>query len=316
MPRQMIRRSLCVGLLVGNLVLGCQHSSLSVEPPPDLGPSFPLHLVSCGPSLTRDQILSIAERASFPKLHRTPAEAFRDFDISIYEDGCNYVFVASTHEPLAVEPISLTIDRFGRVVSPFECCWLGTCPWWCSDPPKELPLSSLSTGCHVVPRTSDPGSHSPFDAWLSCDGAPATLITNPLNLLGKVKIRSEAQALEFVRFFSSPQNHDMFGLGRFIELTTSQDYWGQNLVHLLRLDREFFRPLVDSVDVNGFCRDRAGIPSPCTLKQYSVRRLVILGDGVYEIQERVTAEGFYQLDSVRLVLDHLGRFGPFFQYAQ
>jgi hypothetical protein len=312
MPRSIVP-ALLVGFLgLGVSLLGCRHT----ESPSNLyAPHLAYRPFDCGPDLSREQILEIARRTAFPESDQSPEATFEDFELTIWEEDCEYVFFAVLREPLAVEPVQLTIDRFGRVTSFAQCCWLGSCPELCFEDTKELTLTSLRPECHIQQQAADAAFHFPWSAWLMCDEGEAHLITHPLNLLGKVEIRSEGQALEFLRFFSSPQNHRMFSLGGLFELNTSADYWGQDLVEVLGLGDRFHSPTITSAEVEGFCHDAGGIPTPCMLTDYTIERFIISGDAVYQVREQVTDQGLYRLSDMKLVLNDLGQFGPLYRYS-
>jgi hypothetical protein len=136
------------------------------------------------------------------------------------------------------------------------------------------------------------------------------LVTHPRNLLGKVRIRSKEEAIEFVRFFSSPYRHEMFDLDGLFEVTSSEEDWGQNIIKLTGLGDRFHPPDVTPRTHEGFCYDREGTFHECTITEYSIRRLAAFYDNnLYAVHEVVTSDGFYTLNSKELLLDDLSRFG-------
>ena len=69
-------------------------------------------------------------------------------------------------------------------------------------------------------------------------------MTHPLNLLGKVNIETPAQALEFVRFFSSGQSCEMFDLEGLLDIRadTAVEDWGQDFIARTGLGDIFHEP--------------------------------------------------------------------------
>jgi hypothetical protein len=136
------------------------------------------------------------------------------------------------------------------------------------------------------------------------------LITQPRNLLGKVRIDSPGAALSFVRFFSSPYNHEMFRLNGLLEITTAPDYWGQDPVAATSLGPRFHPPEVTSTTRRGFCYGAKGDVASCELQEFTIKRIAAFYDNsVYEVVETVSEDGFYTLVSKDLILEDLSRFG-------
>lgn len=176
--------------------------------------------------------------------------------------------------------------------------------------PEHLSLSSLRPACRLERQWIGSVFDLPWGVWLRCDEGEPTLVTHPRNLLGKVQIESTDQALEFVRFFTSPYRHEMFDLDGSLEITASEDDWGQNILKLLPLKEKFHAPRVTSRSGQGLCVGPAGDVSPCDRTEYSIERIVVQYDNnVYEVLETVTEDGFYTLCSQRLILEDLSQFG-------
>lgn len=98
--------------------------------------------VKCGPGLSEEAILQIAERA-IQAIGGDPAELRGGHDIEILEVDCDYVLSAVPTGTAAVESISMRISRDGQVESFPWCCPLGSCPDLCTPPP---PTSETPSG--------------------------------------------------------------------------------------------------------------------------------------------------------------------------
>jgi len=176
--------------------------------------------------------------------------------------------------------------------------------------PQALTLPPLRKECKVERQWVGAVFQLPWAAWLTCDPGEAMLITDPLNLLGKVHIDSSGDALAFVRFFSSPDNYEMFHLDGMVEVMTGDDFWGLNLVQETGIENRFHAPTVSGRSVEGVCYDKNGTFRECAQTEYTIHRFVVLYDNnLYEVQETVTEDGFYTLCAKELVVKDLSRLG-------
>lgn len=261
----------------------------------------------CGPSLSPREILGTACEAL-----EIPSERAlrREYEVSIEEKGCNYVFFAQRRDPVAVEPIRLVIDRTGRIINPPTCWWLGdlgNCPFPFGG--DSLELGPLVSDC-IVQKSWSGLSELPDAAWLVCGKGQPVLLTSPLNLLGKVQIRTAVQALQFVRFFSSPATHQLFPLGGMLELSASDDSPTREIADVLQDQARFHEPRIQSQTRNSFCVDSHARQVPCTRTTYTIERLAVFYDGsVYDLTEKVGEDGSYRLVTKSLVLEDVARFG-------
>lgn len=175
---------------------------------------------------------------------------------------------------------------------------------------EELSLSPLRKECRLECKWIGAVYQIPWGTWLTCGDGEPVLVTTPLNLLGKVHLASPEDALSFVQFFSSPDHYEMFDLDGMVEVTTSEDFWGFNLVEEAGVADRFHSPSVRGRSVEGFCNDKHGVFHECTHAEYTINRFVVLYDNnLYETQETVTEDGFYVLCSKTLVVRDLSRFG-------
>lgn len=175
---------------------------------------------------------------------------------------------------------------------------------------KPVTLKSLRPECKLERKWIGAAFDLPWGLWLTCGNGEPMLITQPRNLLGKVRIDSPDAALSFVRFFSSPYNHEMFRLNGLLEITSAAEYWGQDVVEATSLGSRFHPPEVTSTTRPGFCFGARGDVASCEMQEFTVRRLAAFYDNnVYEVVETVSEDGFYTLVSKDLILEDLSRFG-------
>jgi hypothetical protein len=106
----------------------CCEPSFFVSPKP--GISEAQH-GACGPELSEDQILHIAEEA-IRASGQAPSLLEKYYRITIEADACDYSFMALPVGLEAREPILIRIDRSGKVKSFPWCCPLGSCPDLCT----------------------------------------------------------------------------------------------------------------------------------------------------------------------------------------
>ena len=138
------------------------------------------------------------------------------------------------------------------------------------------------------------------------------LVTHPLNLIGKVTIRTSDQALEFLRLFSSGDTYAMFNLEGMLEIRpeTAEEDWGQNVLKTIKLGRDYKEPSVEGHTQRVPCLGEEPDGGECDSKVFSIKRLVVLYDqNVYEITESVREDGFYTEVARTVVVEDIERFG-------
>jgi hypothetical protein len=161
---------------------------------------------------------------------------------------------------------------------------------------ERLSLSVLNAGCSL--RTTWTGTN---EAVLLQCRREEFLITTPSNLFGHVAIRTPARALEFVRFFSSPESYRWFELDAMVELlpgnvTAQSDF---NVVDEVTFTK-FGLTHYSARDVTAAGdKDRV----------FEVRRTVVMDQRVFEIAEAVTARGYYRVISKRQLIDNAAKIG-------
>lgn len=140
-------------------------------------------------------------------------------------------------------------------------------------------------------------------AWLNC-GCGDFLVINPLNLVRRVKITSAERALEYVRFFTSPETYSLFELNGMVEIFPGK-LSTKSSFNIVATDR-FFR-----------CCHEATAESAAPvlgMKVFYLKRAVVLIDQlVYEIVEEVREDGYYEelsrkrvASAEELGISHLG----------
>jgi hypothetical protein len=263
--------------------------------------------VDCRPALSRDQVVKVAlEVMGLP----SEEALLEDYEVSVRADGCDYVFFAQLHEPLAVEPILLIIDRSGRVVNPPTCWWLGDLGN-CSFPfeGEPLPLESLNPRC-VVQKAWAGLPPLPYGAWLTCTEAQPVLIPDPLSLLGKVHVESEEEAIAYVRFFSSPHTYDLFRMDGMLDVALVAESWSERLAGAAEAKAIFRPPQVVSATDNSFCVDERGGRQTCSRTTFTItRRAAFYDGGIYEVTEELSEDGAYRIVAKKLLLKGVQRFG-------
>lgn len=168
----------------------------------------------------------------------------------------------------------------------------------------DLKLSVLQSGCRVIRSKFGLEMLNTPSAWLECGGCKV-LVNHPNNFVQKVLIKNESQALEYVRFFSSPETYDLFELGGDVELVPSKNAMSGKINEVEEADFEkyFKRPVVREFGLG----EKA---------EFSVTRYVVaLDQKTYEVVETVREDGYYSKLTRRFVIDaetvgvvHLGHF--------
>lgn len=199
-------------------------------------------------------------------------------------------------------------------------CALLTMPMQAHEPlghlstePKREPirLASLRSECSLGKEWVGSVYQLPWGAWLEC-GGESMLVTHPLNLLGKVNIRTPDQALEFVRLFSSGETYAMFDLEGMLEIRpeTAKEDWGQNVMKMFKLDKGYEKPSVEVHTQKVPCLGEEARGEECSSKVFSIKRLVVFYDqNIYQITESLREDGFYLEVDRKIVVEDIERFG-------
>ncbi|MGH2397336.1 MAG: hypothetical protein ACRDFW_10180 [bacterium] len=176
---------------------------------------------------------------------------------------------------------------------------------------ERLPLGLLPPECRLTKRWIGSVFELPWGVWLDCGGS-AFLVVHPLNLLGHVTIKTPEQALEFVRFFSNRESHDLFLLDNMVEVLPARHVAEKSGFN--ELDPEVFAKHFQKAVVRKLPRAQpaqkgqsvVGIP----VSEFEVRRVVVLPDHkIYEIVEVVSENGFYQILSRDVVFNDATKLG-------
>ncbi len=108
-------------------------------------------------------------------------------------------------------------------------------------------LSSLDPRCGL--RTQYVGLPGLMrDALIMRCGNAEVVIRGPNNMIGHVQIRTREQALEYLRFFSSPDTYGLFDLGGMVEVVSSTVPEVFNAVEPSIFARYFRTPTVSEHD--------------------------------------------------------------------
>jgi hypothetical protein len=162
------------------------------------------------------------------------------------------------------------------------------------EPPQDLPLTSLQAPCKLERRWFGTVPMLSWSIWLRCD-AVELLVVHPWNLIGKVRVLSGEQALEFVRFFSSEGSYASLQMDGLLEVKSTNP-WCPPLPAALG-QGVTVEPEVESHEGDDDAR-------------YYVRRYVVSYDqNVYRITEAVRRDGFYTEIHRSLVLGELSKLG-------
>lgn len=116
---------------------------------------------------------------------------------------------------------------------------------------SRLPLGSLKAACTLEKRQLGTG---PFfeSVWLKCDAAPVLLV-HPLNLVDKVAITSEDQALEFERLFDRQSYFMALGIAEHRPIDASASNGWRVPIHR-GVTRAHLRPPTRQTRVTGMSR--------------------------------------------------------------
>lgn len=169
--------------------------------------------------------------------------------------------------------VAIQLMMAGEVAPRFEAARLLDLP----------PLSSLVSDCTLTEdwmATAVP-LHRPISVWLVC-GSVRMIVVHPENLIGKVTIRNQEQALELLRFFTSDKTSRQFRYGGCVEITDDPQ-----LKHLIVIPRNAFRrylrPPVSEVGGVGAARSFVW-----------TRSLICPDQRIYSLREEVLQSGYIE----------------------
>jgi hypothetical protein len=178
---------------------------------------------------------------------------------------------------------------------------------WANAVATGIPtLTTLQKGCAIEREWLGLVPALPAGLWLRC-GESGVLLAHPRNLIGKVNIETAEEALEFVRYFSSPDTYAFFELGGMVELVSSRSARAAKGQRFNIVEHDLFERHLTSA-VARFAGDlewtgegeSARVCRRC--RSFEITRSVIFPDQrVYEITETVFQNGFYSLAEKRLI---------------
>jgi hypothetical protein len=166
----------------------------------------------------------------------------------------------------------------------------------------QIQAGALLDGCSIQLRPTGGGYGASMGAWLFCGGdRKGFLLAHPLNLLGRVKIQTTAQALEHVRIFSSSEWYLLFPGRKIVEVLPAKTDG------VFRLEASKFR---------SHCREASVTETreAGDLRFFEIRRTAVSLDdrNLYEVLESVSETGDYRLVSKRLLFKDAKKLGILF----
>jgi hypothetical protein len=181
-----------------------------------------------------------------------------------------------------------------------------------ATPAEDFKLRVLLPGCTLSKTWIGIVPHMPYALALRCGGAPPVVVVHPNNLVGLVAVNTEADSLEYVRFFSRPDVASLVMLDGVVELREDvqarigTDDTEFNLVRPAVFRRWLKNPKVKSF-VHSTSKLNEGLAGAVA---FQVTRSVVFPNGqIYEIDEFVSTGGYYARSSKRLILKSSHRVG-------
>lgn len=173
------------------------------------------------------------------------------------------------------------------------------------SPEPTFQLSSLKPGFRLVKRQAGIWRGFMWGLWLENDSC-SFLVVHPLNLVNQVIIDNKEKALEYVRFFSNIDSHELFRLGGMVEVVpnakAARDELETNELTPATFKEYFREPSVRELpkyipetpeDAIGLCRGR----------NYDGTRVVLFpDDSVCEVHEHVCEDGYYSLQTKTVMM--------------
>jgi hypothetical protein len=163
----------------------------------------------------------------------------------------------------------------------------------------EVQLGPLKPGCRIEVRPTGGGTAVSTGAWLLCgEDSWGLLLAHPLNLVGRVEITTGAQALEYIRLFTSSRWHGLFPALKIIEVMPAES------------DGIY---TIEAAKFRKHCREAvvAELPAADGKKAFQVTRTAVSLDDInlYEVIETVSETGYYELVTKRLVFKDATKLG-------
>lgn len=172
---------------------------------------------------------------------------------------------------------------------------------------RTLPLTSI-VDCSLRTKWIGIWPLMPQGVMLTCQQSEF-LVLQPNNLVGHVRIDTPHDALEYVRFFTSPDTYEFFDLEGMVEVIEGDPAAADatfNVVSPGLFRKHFTRAAVRKV---GDHPCKQGVTLACG-NEYEIKRVVVLADQrVYEVVETVFESGFYALNSKRILLKDAAKVG-------
>jgi hypothetical protein len=183
-------------------------------------------------------------------------------------------------------------------------CKTAGVPWGPPGRYKIPPLSSLDPGCSLRGQYIGLPGVLREELVLQC-GRAEFVVREPDNMIGHVHITTPAQALEFVRFFSSPESYEFFALGGMVEIVSSKEVVAFNEISPAVFERYFKPPTVTEHDSK--CRWDGDLD--CGRCFAIERPVVLLDERVLELGQEVCENGLtYELEK-KVVIENAEAIG-------
>jgi len=169
----------------------------------------------------------------------------------------------------------------------------------------DLPLSSLNSGCSIRTQWIGLVRLVPRVAVLQC-GGESFIVRTPASLIGHVKIDTPEKALEFVRFFTSPDRYVLFDTGSLVEVVPGDPGSAFNVRP--RLFRKYLQPPAVKEEDNPYTPE---LPFLCGHHFEVTRSLAAVDNHVYLVTESVYESGVYAVTRKKSIVKNAESIGVF-----
>jgi hypothetical protein len=170
------------------------------------------------------------------------------------------------------------------------------------DDERTMSLLSLEKGCSIDRRWIGIVPRMPSGLWLHC-GTGEFLITEPLSLYGHVTLATTDDALQFVRFFTLASNDAYVRPEGLVEVRPDSAGDDFATVKPAVFRKLFHAPVVEKL--------RRGTTE--RVDMFSIQRVMLTPHGqVIDVTETVSANGYYDIISKRVVVRDASKIGLFY----
>jgi hypothetical protein len=185
----------------------------------------------------------------------------------------------------------------------FSSCTLVGVPNGLPGQSRVPQLSFLDPRCSL--RAQYVGFGSTREILIMRCGNAEFVVRDPNNFVGHVRITTTQEALEYLRFFSSPETYGLFELGGMVEIVPSKNPEGFNEIDPATFNRYFKESSVKVYDTK--CRWSGDLECP---RCFTVERpVVFLDERVLELTQEVCENGYTHTVGNVLVLQNAESIG-------